>query len=500
MDPRLYKRTARACRLLLVACASAACGEAASDVLAPSGPGGPPPPAAPDPNPPGPVPDNSPIGLRVSPGGTIDPGEVLQLQATLIAADSSESVLSSASWSSSDPAVVSVASDGTVTGVGSGVTHVVGRSGDLADSARVVVRLYLSMISVGDMHTCGVTAVGSALCWGGNSHGELGTGDYDHRPQPSRSAHGYRFRSIAAAGGFTCAVATDDRGYCWGDDSMMELGESLAGKTSSVPMAIAGGLSLQSVSGSQMAHACGLSTDGSAWCWGYNRFGMVGHGILRDEPEPVAVVGGLSFTDLHSSYFRTCAVEASGSVYCWGHGGPTQIGDPAAAMDTCDGLDCALAPMQAASPEAFSQVSVSATHSCAVTRDADVYCWGSNDAGQLGIGGYQDGAVPTRVGLAAAAMTVVTGRVHSCALLVDGTAHCWGDNTQGQLGSGAWSSTDLPQPVTGGLQFQYLSAGFHQTCALTDSGKAYCWGRNAERQLGVGDDPAYAAPTSVRLD
>lgn len=382
-------------------------------------------------------------------------------------------------------------------GVDAGVADVVARSGDLTASASVSVRLYLSQISVGDMHTCGLTVNGAAFCWGGNSHGELGTGDYVSHSEPTRAAAGYVLESIVAASGFTCAIAAGGLGYCWGDDSMMELGESQAGKSSPIPVAIAGGRTLTSISGSQMVHACALEAGGAAWCWGYNRFGMVGHGILRDEPEPVAVAGGLSFAALHSSFFRSCGVDVVGSIHCWGRGGPAQIGDPNVVLDVCGGLDCALSPRSVDSPLRFTAVAVSQMHTCALGEDARPYCWGANEAGQLGVGGFDETVAPSPVIIPAAIASVTIGRVHGCALAVDSRAYCWGDNTDGQLGNGTWAPTDVPVPVAGDHVFTQLSAGYDQTCGLTSSGAAYCWGNNATGQLGNGTTQSANIPTRV---
>lgn len=484
---------------ILLLAASWTCAETPTQQAGGLGPGAPTSPTAPMPDPT--APEEFPIGLRVAPDASaIDPGETIEMQAVLIAEDLTESLTDDVIWSSTDPDVASVSADGLVLGIGGGIAYVIGRSGELTDSARIVVRLYLSQISVGEMHTCGLDSNGAAYCWGGNAHGELGTGDYVARAMPARSARTHDMSMIAAAGGFTCGVTTSGVGYCWGDNKMMELGETQAGKSSSVPVPISGGLTFRLTSGSQMAHACGLESNGKAWCWGYNRFGMVGHGILRDEPVPVAVAGELSFVDLHSSYFRTCGVDTSGDIYCWGRGGPTQIGDPSAATETCGGLDCALSPMRATRPEAFSHVSVSSMHSCALTENADDYCWGSNESGQLGLGGYSDRDAPTKVSLPGSVTMVATGRVHSCALLTDGRAYCWGDNTQGQLGTADWSSSDMPQQVAGGLTFASLAAGYHQTCAIDLGGEAYCWGRNKERQLGVGEGVSYGEPTLIQFE
>lgn len=506
MTPRHHHiRNVPARRLLLLLCASAwACGAGPADPVGsaplevPSSPT-----SLPAPGDPSPSPEVSPIGLRISPeGGTIDPGETLQLHATLIMTDSTETVASEVAWSSTNLQVLTVSSNGLAVGVGAGIANVVVQSGELTASARVIVnvQLYLSQISVGDMHTCGLREDGATFCWGGNNHGELGTGDYASHIVPVPAARGYDLESIVAGGGFTCAVATGGLAYCWGDDSMMELGTTNVGKTSPVPVEIAGGRAYTSVSGSQMAHACALEAAGTAWCWGYNRFGMVGHGILRDEPEPVMVAGGLSFSALHSSFFRTCGVDVVGSVHCWGRGGSAQIGDADAVLDICNGLDCALSPRPVDSPVRFTSVSVSRMHTCALGEDARPYCWGSNESGQLGVGGFDEVVSPSVVTIPAAVVSVTTGQAHACALTIDGRAYCWGDNTYGQLGNGSWAASDIPVPVAGDHTFAHLSAGYEQTCGQTFASGVRCWGNNSAGQLGIGTTEPANLPALVQFE
>ncbi len=432
---------------------------------------------------------------------TVRPGSDLQLIASLVGADSPEPPPGTVTWSSSESSIAQVSADGIVVGMALGKAVVQAEYGE--QTARVDIAVYRPQfvsVSAGAMHSCGLLVEGTAWCWGANGHGDLGTGDTNHRSIPTRTATVLTFRQIEAAGGFTCAVAMDNSGYCWGDDSMMELGNPNVGRYSTVPVPVHVDQPLQSMSGSDMAHGCGLTLSGEAWCWGYNRFGMIGHGSARDEPLPVPATGGHTFTALHSFFFRTCGVDTDGRVHCWGRGGAAQVGDPAFEPEVCSGQPCSTRPHAAASTTRFRAVSVGRLHTCAVSVDGGTYCWGEGEKGQIGTGTLDDVIVPTAVLPGEQFMAVSAGRDHSCALTVDGRALCWGDNEDGQLGDGSRTARASPVEVATQLRFVGISAGYMHTCAVTTQGDAYCWGANGMGQLGDGSMVDRQVPARVIMD
>jgi len=118
-----------------------------------------------------------------------------------------------------------------------------------------------------------------------------------------------------------------------------------------------------------------------------------------------------------------------------------------------------------------SQVSAGLLHTCAVLSDGSVWCWGDNQAGQIGTGVLTadggDGAAtefnpadvlyPTQVvGLPAHALAVGAGYQHTCALLVGGAVMCWGSNQFAELGGGAGdaaAANSLPHPTPSAVSF-----------------------------------------------
>jgi len=87
-------------------------------------------------------------------------------------------------------------------------------------------------------------------------------------------------------------------------------------------------------------------------------------------------------------------------------------------------------------------------HSCALTADGAVYCWGGNDFGELGDGTLLERDTPIAVTLPRVTR-IAAGEVHTCALTAGGTVMCWGDNSYGEVGNGAadGGSQTVPTPV-----------------------------------------------------
>ena len=135
-------------------------------------------------------------------------------------------------------------------------------------------------------------------------------------------------------------------------------------------------------------------------------------------------------------------------------------------------------------------------HSCAVTDDGDVMCWGRNDSSQLGNQETHASFTPTKVsGLEEKVVSVAVGGSHTCALTESQSVYCWGGNSFGQLGA----ETDcyledvdpcfepVPQRVEGlPSDVVAIAAGENHNCAVASDGSVRCWGINWQGQLGNG--------------
>jgi alpha-tubulin suppressor-like RCC1 family protein len=311
------------------------------------------------------------------------------------------------------------------------------------------------------------------------------------------------FIQISAGSGHACGVTADNRAYCWGENAFGNLGDGTF-TTRLAPTPVAGGLRFVEVRAAT-THTCGLTTDGRAFCWGANDIGQQGNGSLgtAQQVTPGPVAGNRRFTQIRVGFRHSCALTAAGAAFCWGDNGAGQLGTGSATGPAdCGGFGCSARPVRAAGPRTFIQIRPGGEHTCGLTADRRTWCWGNNFFGQLGSGDTASARpAPMMIRGNHRFLQLSAGGTHTCGVDSDHQAWCWGRNARGQVGDGSTVQRRLvPTLVAGGLSFNGVSAGVEHSCGNVTTGEVYCWGSNTFGQLGDGTTTPRRAPRQVASD
>jgi alpha-tubulin suppressor-like RCC1 family protein len=182
-------------------------------------------------------------------------------------------------------------------------------------------------IAVGDGHACAIHADKTVSCWGAGGGGQLGNNAFANSTLPVAVSDLGGVDQIVAAAGFTCAHTGDGNVWCWGAADNGELGFDI-NHNIAAPGQVTG-LSGTTKIDAGGSHACAIRSGGALACWGASFFGEVGDGghDRRGMPVGVTMPGNAGVVDVSAGEIHTCAVLVDGSVACWGDDRFGQLGD-----------------------------------------------------------------------------------------------------------------------------------------------------------------------------
>jgi alpha-tubulin suppressor-like RCC1 family protein len=368
-------------------------------------------------------------------------------------------------------------------------------------------------IASGYKHTCMIAADGTARCWGGNSSGALGDGTSTDRSTPVQVLGAARWRTIAAGSYHTCALSADGAVLCWGYNNSGQVGDgTTTNRFSPVTVNLASGGLLGTATGIAAGEGttCATINDGTVKCWGWGGEGNLGDGQTSAHhstvPTTVMSAANQNLTGviaLASGNAHMCAVVQDGTVWCWGRNTDGELGN---GTTTDSGYASQVPGLSGIVTLASGEF-----HTCAVDSSGIVSCWGLNQSAQLGDGTTTNRLSPTPINnarpgsayLPAGTVSIVAGSSHTCALSFDGYVRCWGSNANGQVGAsdGPWNFL-YPETVLGILNHRMISltAGNWHTCGVSIDGSVWCWGDNQSGDLGNGTANSNVwTPSQVRI-
>jgi hypothetical protein len=239
------------------------------------------------------------------------------------------------------------------------------------------------------------------------------------------------------------------------------------------------------------------------WAWGDNSFGQ--RGLGSNEPSvtfaaPIVSLQDKQITAIAAGGDQSFALDSDGNVWAWGRNdfGQLGIGSDDPKRNTPVKLEHF--------PTGIIRIAAGAFHTLAIDSGGTLWAWGFNDSGQLGTGTQIESRGPVRVSFPGGTPRIVmiaAGGGHSLAVDANGNLWAWGSNDRGQLGIGTTGGSSLlPVRVTypDGVTHPIVSiaAGTHHSLALES--QSFLFGLEAVLDLDPLKDHALLLPQSLTHD
>ncbi len=331
-------------------------------------------------------------------------------------------------------------------------------------------------VAAGVDHSCAISSERKALCWGSNLEGQLGINNLNIKETSSAlkvdmdNVAERNFIQITTGSYHSCALTAEGKAYCWGLNDYGQLGNGTK-DAKKAPTAVSITAPVKQISAGHK-HTCALLENDDIRCWGLNNNGQLGlgHKVDANNPHIVLRSGDLNstsekFMQVSAGNLQTCAVTSAYKVYCWGNNANGALG--------VDNRDDTTKITRSAGANDLNFVRVSTggglsldaegniQTTCGLTRKGSLYCWGSNNNGQLGIGSDDDRKLTPRL-ITPNGFAVASDAVYSFVNDVLKSLATTPDNTIAEL-----------------------SVGASHVCARTKGEKTLCWGDFNFGRIGI---------------
>ncbi|MDD4681761.1 MAG: hypothetical protein PHQ55_01150 [Eubacteriales bacterium] len=238
------------------------------------------------------------------------------------------------------------------------------------------------------------------------------------------------------------------------------------------------------------AHSAQIDYDGSLYLWGDNTYGQSSAGTELYVDEPLIVDIPSKPIQVSLGAWHTMVLTENGDIYTCGRNTFGQLGSQSWENSN------KLVKVEGLPP--IVEIAAGSYHSLALAEDGSIWGWGNNTYGQLAGAESEDlvdngQTVASRVSkperiVDGGASSIAAGGHFSLYLNDDGEVYSWGDNSKGQLGIGTTENQDVPVLIDGIADTIRIEAGYEYAFALvqTEAGhKLYSWGDNSLGQLGI---------------
>nr|XP_055209649.1 probable E3 ubiquitin-protein ligase HERC4 isoform X8 [Gorilla gorilla gorilla] len=341
------------------------------------------------------------------------------------------------------------------------------------------------------------------LCWGNASFGQLGLGGIDEEivlePRKSDFFINKRIRDVGCGLRHTVFVLDDGTVYTCGCNDLGQLGHEKSRKKPEQVVAL-DAQNIVAVSCGE-AHTLALNDKGQVYAWGLDsdgQLGLVGSEECIRVPRNIKSLSDIQIVQVACGYYHSLALSKASEVFCWGQNKYGQLGL---------GTDC----KKQTSPQLlksllgipFMQVAAGGAHSFVLTLSGAIFGWGRNKFGQLGLNDENDRYVPNLLKSLRSQKIVYIccGEDHTAALTKEGGVFTFGAGGYGQLGHNSTSHEINPRKVfelMGSIVTEIACGRQHTSAFVPSSGRIYSFGLGGNGQLGTGSTSNRKSPFTVK--
>lgn len=347
-------------------------------------------------------------------------------------------------------------------------------------------------ISGGWQSSAKIDYKGQAWGWGYNYLGGLGINSTIAAESTPVAIYGNHKFNTVEIGFFSVGIDSQHKAWGWGYNNSGQLGNNST-ITESTPIAVYGSKSFIFIKNGN-ASTVAIDNHYKAWCWGANLYGVLGNNLSpTPESTPVAVLGNHVFKKISLCYYHCVGINQNGRIWSWGYNQYGQLGT--------NSTICYSTPVVVGgSLKTFCEISTGTYHTLAIDNHGIAWSWGYGGQGALGINSLSDKCTPVAVyGNHTFCKIMANSWWHSAAIDNHGQLWTWGDNSYGQLGinDNTVAIKCTPIAVLGDHTFCSISSGNYHILAIDNHNNAWGWGYNYIGSVGDNTNLDKSIPVAV---
>ncbi|TCM99392.1 alpha-tubulin suppressor-like RCC1 family protein [Paenibacillus sp. BK033] len=367
----------------------------------------------------------------------------------------------------------------------------------------------VKQIAAGSYSAYALLNDGTVKAWGSNDSGALGMGGAVTKLSAPTIIPNLASVSRIETNGGGQVLALMDNGtvMSWGSNVVGQLGiNSSTVYSVSTPTIIPGLSNVKEISTAYMS-SIALLNDNTIKVWGRNDKGQLGLNDLTDRYSPTTLSINANISHIvgggENSIFLQTADEklyAAGNNIYGKLGGTIGSGTNVKVFTNMTDIQVGTYPFGVDSQVNNNSVKVYSgpqSKSSYMILNGQVYSWGSNSSGTLGLGDTVDRTTPTLIPNLNNITKLVVGGTQVFAFSQDGTVYAWGQNSAGELGAGETNPHYSPIVVPTLKDAKDIFTGKNASFAIVSDGSISAWGSNSAGQLGLGDTTNRTSPTKV---